>query len=63
MTESNGPEVERGLIPVMAMEHREGTARAAVAAAGTGNGGGRGGVYKETNYLNINSQLKSWKAK
>lgn len=33
----------------MAVEQREGTGRAAAAAAGTGNGGDRGGVYKKTN--------------
>jgi len=36
--ESNGPGVERGLSPEMAVEHREGTVRAAAAAAGTRNG-------------------------
>lgn len=47
----------------MAVEQREGTGRAAAAAAGTGNGGDGGGVYKKTNQLNVNSQLKSGKAK
>lgn len=40
--------MERGLIPGMAMENGEGTARAAAAAAGTANGDASDGVYKET---------------